>query len=79
LEDEPLVNSVKRLAEDEEDGQECPLTMFGERVHYYHDSVMAIRFQELDNEVYAYRMPSGVRRWQRFEITGQQASIGFCP
>ena len=51
---------------------------FGERIYYYHDSVVAIRLWELDDEVHAYRMPSGVRRRQRLKVTGREAFVGFC-
>jgi hypothetical protein len=54
------------------------VSLFGERIYYHHDSVVAIRFQELNNEVYTYRMPSGVRRRQRLEVTGWQVFVGFC-
>jgi hypothetical protein len=50
---------------------------FGKRVHYYHDSIVAIRLRKLNNEVYTYRVPSGLRRRQRFEETSQQAFVGF--
>jgi hypothetical protein len=52
---------------------------FTQGVHYYHDSVIAVRLRKLNYEVDTYGVPSGVRCRQWIQVTGWNLAVVFGP
>src|ERR1700675_783167 len=48
---------------------------FAEGIHYYHDRIIPMRFQKLDNEVYTDRVPSCCRSCHRMELSNRLLAL----